>query len=74
VARGERQVERGGLDGLSGREREIAELVAAGKRNREIADSLFLSVRTVEGHLARVFRKLEVSSRTELATRVSDSN
>ena len=74
VARGERQVERDGLNGLSGREREIAELVAAGKRNREIADSLFLSVRTVEGHLARVFRKLEVSSRTELAARVSDSN
>jgi DNA-binding CsgD family transcriptional regulator len=74
VARGERLVERDGLDGLSGREREIAELVAAGKRNQEIADSLFLSVRTVEGHLARVFRKLEVSSRTELATRVSDMN
>ncbi len=72
VARGERQVDRDGLDGLSGREREIAELVAAGKRNREIADALFLSVRTVEGHLARVFRKLEVSSRTELATRVSE--
>ncbi len=74
VARGQRRGGREGLDGLSGREREVAELVAAGKRNREIADSLFLSVRTVEGHLARVFRKLEVSSRTELAARVSDTN
>jgi DNA-binding CsgD family transcriptional regulator len=73
VARSERAVERDGLDALSAREREIAELVAAGKRNREIADSLFLSVRTVEGHLARVFRKLDVSSRTELASRVSGS-
>ena len=61
----------GGLAGLSSREREIAELVAAGQRNREIADSLFLSVRTVEGHLARTFRKLEVSTRTQLAALVS---
>ncbi len=60
-----------GLDELSSREREIAELVAAGQRNRDIAKSLFLSVRTVEGHLARTFRKLEVSSRTQLAALVS---
>jgi DNA-binding CsgD family transcriptional regulator len=73
VPRGQRQVERAGLDGLSGREREIAELVAAGQRNREIADSLFLSVRTVEGHLARTFRKLDVSSRTQLAALVSET-
>ncbi len=59
------------LEELSSREREIAELVAAGRRNREIADSLFLSVRTVEGHLARTFRKLDVSSRTQLAALVS---
>jgi DNA-binding CsgD family transcriptional regulator len=60
-----------GLDELSAREREIAELVAAGRRNNEIAESLFLSVRTVEGHLARTFRKLDVSSRTQLAALVS---
>ncbi len=60
-----------GLDGLSTREREIAELVAAGRRNHEIAESLFLSVRTIEGHLARTFRKLDVSSRTQLAALVS---
>jgi DNA-binding CsgD family transcriptional regulator len=55
---------------LSPREREIAELVAAGQRNQEIAAALFLSVRTVEGHLARIFRKLEVSSRVQLAALV----
>ena len=61
----------GELAELSSREREIAELVAAGKRNQEIAEALFLSVRTVEGHLGRVYRKLDVSSRTQLAALVS---
>jgi DNA-binding CsgD family transcriptional regulator len=51
---------------LTEREREIAELAAEGKRSREIADQLFLSPRTVEAHLARVYRKLEVSSRAAL--------
>lgn len=52
---------------LTEREREIAELAAEGKRSREIADQLYLSTRTVEAHLARVYRKLEVSSRAALA-------
>jgi DNA-binding CsgD family transcriptional regulator len=60
-----------GLGELSSREREIAQLVAAGRRNQEIAEALFLSVRTVEGHLGRVYRKLEVSSRTQLTALVS---
>ena len=45
---------------LTGREREIAERVAAGATNQEIADDLVVSVRTVESHLARVYRKLGV--------------
>jgi ATP/maltotriose-dependent transcriptional regulator MalT len=49
--------------GLSGRECEVMELVAVGKRNREIAGELFLSVRTVERHIARIFEKLDVHSR-----------
>jgi DNA-binding NarL/FixJ family response regulator len=41
-----------------------------GKSNKEIADLLFLSHRTVGAHLYRIFPKLDVRSRTELATRV----
>ena len=59
-----------GLDALSGREREIAELVAQGRTNREIGAELFLSEKTVEGHLTRVFAKLGVGSRAELAEAV----
>jgi len=54
-------------DGLTAREVQVAELVAAGKRNREIAQFLFLSERTVEVHLANAFLKLKLSSRTQLA-------
>ena len=56
-----------GLDALSGREREIADLVAAGRTNREIAGELFLSEKTIEGHLTRIFAKLGVTSRAEVA-------
>ena len=49
------------------REREIAGLVADGLTNREIAEKLVLSERTVEGHVANLFNKLEVSSRTQVA-------
>ena len=52
---------------LTAREQEIAALVATGRRSRAIADELFLSHRTVETHLARIYRKLNVSSRTALA-------
>ena len=43
--------------------REIAELVASGRTNREIAERLFLSTKTVETHLSRVFVKLSVRPR-----------
>ncbi|ACU71008.1 transcriptional regulator, LuxR family [Catenulispora acidiphila DSM 44928] len=56
----------GPLGMLSEREREIAALAAAGLRSREIAQRLFLSPRTVEAHLGRVYRRLGVSSRGEL--------
>ncbi|MGW1713897.1 LuxR C-terminal-related transcriptional regulator [Streptomyces sp. NPDC002156] len=52
---------------LSDREREIAELAVAGLRTREIAERLFLSPRTVETHLSRVYRKLDVTSRLALS-------
>ncbi|WP_265522910.1 helix-turn-helix transcriptional regulator [Oerskovia flava] len=54
-------------DELTERELDVALLVVQGGANREVADQLYLSVRTVEVHLGRVFRKLGVRSRVELA-------
>ena len=56
---------------LSRREAEIAQLASRGLSNREIAERLFVSVRTVEGHLHRLYAKLGVSDRSELAPFVS---
>ncbi|WP_219724409.1 response regulator transcription factor [Glutamicibacter arilaitensis] len=53
---------------LTEREYEIAQLAHTGLNNREIAAALFLSRRTVEGHLYRAFQKLNVTTRAELAT------
>jgi DNA-binding CsgD family transcriptional regulator len=55
---------------LAATERQIAELVAAGKTNREVADLLFVSPNTVHANLRRIFQKLGVRSRTELAGRI----
>jgi len=62
-----------GLDSLSGRERQVAELVGAGHTNREIAAELFLSEKTIESHLKRVFEKLGVGSRAEVAQAVGEA-
>ncbi|BCP04760.1 LuxR family transcriptional regulator [Mycobacterium paraintracellulare] len=51
---------------FSGRERQIVMLVAAGLSNRQIADQLVISVRTVEGHLYRLFAKLGINTREQL--------
>ncbi|UQA91585.1 helix-turn-helix transcriptional regulator [Streptomyces halobius] len=61
-----RRGRRGYGDQLSPREGEVARLVALGHTNREIADVLFLSPRTVEHHVAKVLCKLNVSSRAEV--------
>lgn len=50
---------------LTAREREVLQLVARGKQNREIAEKLNVVARTVEGHLSNVFNKIGVGSRTE---------
>ena len=57
---------------LTPTEERVARLAAAGRTNREIAETLFLSVRTVEGHLSHAYHKLSVRSRTELATVIAD--
>lgn len=58
---------------LTRREREIADLVADGLGNREIAERLFLSKRTVDSHLEHIFTKLGFSSRTQVANWVRDN-
>lgn len=59
---------------LTATERKVAELVADGYTNREVADRLFLSVKTVAGHLTRIYTKLGVRSRTELSRQMRTSS
>jgi DNA-binding CsgD family transcriptional regulator len=61
------------VDRLSAREREIARLVGSGLTNREVADRLVVSERTVESHLYRVFAKLGITSRSALVDALGDA-
>jgi len=58
------------LGQLTQREREVLDLVVAGKHNREIAEALDISIKTVEAHRARLMEKLEVGSLAELVQAV----
>ena len=70
--RAETAAGQGGGDGqadageLTSREREIAALVASGLSNRQIADRLFISRRTVDAHVNHIYAKLRISSRVQL--------
>ncbi|MFT3872172.1 MAG: LuxR C-terminal-related transcriptional regulator [Nocardioides sp.] len=63
-------VRRGDLATLTPAERRVAEAVSGGLSNREVAELLVLSERTVEAHLSSIFRKLGVRNRTQLAVRI----
>jgi DNA-binding CsgD family transcriptional regulator len=60
---------RAASDGLTPTEQRVADLVAEGRSNKEVAGTLFVSVRTVEANLTRIYAKLGMRSRTELASR-----
>jgi DNA-binding CsgD family transcriptional regulator len=54
------------VDALTPSESRVARMAASGMTNREIAQSLFVTVKTVEFHLGQAYRKLDISSRAEL--------
>ena len=58
---------------LSQRETEVAQLIAEGLANKEIADRLQISIETVRGHLKNIYEKLHVRSRTEAAVKYLDA-
>jgi len=63
-----RRVVQSGAAALTPSERRVAAMAAEGLSNRDIAQALFVTLRTVEMHLSNAFRKLQISSRTQLAT------
>ncbi|HEV2786183.1 MAG TPA: helix-turn-helix transcriptional regulator, partial [Solirubrobacteraceae bacterium] len=60
-----------GVDALTPSERRVAGMAAEGMSNREIAQALFVTPRTVEMHLSNAFRKLDIRSRTQLVQALS---
>ncbi len=63
-----RRPESWGLDSLTPSERRIVDLATEGASNPEIAQALFVTVKTVEMHLGNAYRKLGINSRRQLAT------
>jgi DNA-binding CsgD family transcriptional regulator len=73
VARSRRVATGRSWGALSPREREVADQVATGKTNREVAAALFLSETTIESHLTRIYEKLGLHSRSALAATVAQA-
>jgi DNA-binding NarL/FixJ family response regulator len=59
---------------LTRAERRVAALVADGSKNRDIGRELYMSVATVEAHLTRIYGKLDIRSRSDLARLVADGS
>jgi DNA-binding NarL/FixJ family response regulator len=55
-----------GIEALTASERRVAEMATNGLGNREIAQALFVSEKTIERHLSNAYRKLDISARSEL--------
>jgi DNA-binding CsgD family transcriptional regulator len=69
-----RRIALSGLESLTPSERRVAELAAEGPTNREIAQALFVTPKTVEVHLSSVYRKLGIASRSQLAGALTESS
>ncbi len=67
-----RRIALSGVDSLTPSERRVAEMAAQGPTNREIAQALFVTQRTVEVHLTSIYRKLAISSRSQLAAALAE--
>ncbi|HEY8236366.1 MAG TPA: LuxR C-terminal-related transcriptional regulator, partial [Gaiellaceae bacterium] len=67
-----RRIALSGVESLTPSERRVAELAASGPTNREIAQALFVTQRTIEVHLTSIYRKLGISSRSQLAGALAD--
>lgn len=63
-----------GVDALTASERRVAELAARGLRNREIAETLFVTQKTVEIHLGHTYAKLDIQGRSQLAAALGGMN
>jgi DNA-binding CsgD family transcriptional regulator len=59
---------------LTATERQVAELVASGRTNREVAGLMFMSINTVESNLSRIYTKFGIRSRTALATHLTEAS
>jgi DNA-binding NarL/FixJ family response regulator len=67
-----RRIALSGVDSLTPSERRVARMAADGLTNREIAQELFVTQKTVEVHLSSAYRKLEIGSRTQLASKLAE--
>jgi DNA-binding NarL/FixJ family response regulator len=64
---------RAGVEALTTSERRVCEMAASGMANKQIAQALFVTVKTIETHLHRSYQKLDVSSRAQLAAALESS-